>query len=420
MNRIAIGRHCGTLHPNLDGYQRVVGDAMVDEIRALADSVGGLRICHVNSTAAGGGVAELLGREVPVLRALGVEADWQIIRGDEAFFGVTKGFHNALQGAAYDLTPAIEETYLGRNQQSAQIFTDEYDIYVVHDPQPAALCHYRRRPGERWIWRCHIDSSTPNQSVWEFLRPFIQEYDAAVFTMREFIPPDLTLDRVETIPPAIDPLSSKNMALPSELCRRAMADYGVDVLRPIVLQVSRFDPWKDPLGVIQAYRLAREEVPGLQLVLVGALAGDDPEGLSILEQVEEAAGVDPDILVFTNMTGIGNMEVNVFQRGADLVVQKSLKEGFGLVVSEALWKAKAVVGGNTGGIPMQIPPPYRSYLVDTVEECARKMVELLSDADARHEFGEAGRRHVSQHFLLPRLIRDELRLFRELAGRSDA
>lgn len=210
------------------------------------------------------------------------------------------------------------------------------------------------------------------------------------------------------------------MVLPPELCRQALADLGVDLRHPIVLQVSRFDRWKDPLGLIQAYRVARETLPDLQLVLVGALAADDPEGWSVLEQVNRIAATDPDILVFSNMTGIGNMEVNVFQRGADLVVQKSLKEGFGLVVSEALWKAKAVVGGNTGGIPMQIPPPYRSYLVDTVEECARKMVELLSDADARHEFGEAGRRHVSQHFLLPRLIRDELRLFRELAGRSGA
>jgi trehalose synthase len=202
------------------------------------------------------------------------------------------------------------------------------------------------------------------------------------------------------------------MPLPAELCRRAVADYGVDLRRPVLLQVSRFDPWKDPLGVIHAYRLAREEVSDLQLVLVGALAGDDPEGWSILEQVNEATATDPNILVFTNMTGVGNMEVNVFQRSADLVVQKSLREGFGLVVSEALWKGKAIVAGNTGGIPMQIPSAYHSFLVETVEDCARKLVDLLRNAEVRQAFGEAGQRHVREHFLLPRLVRDDLRVIR--------
>ncbi|MFQ5899001.1 MAG: glycosyltransferase [Candidatus Methylomirabilia bacterium] len=417
MNRVSIGRHYGAQSANLDAYRPLVGDGLVEEIWELAGTLRGLRICHVNSTAAGGGVAELLGREVPLLQALGLRVDWQIIRGEEEFFTVTKGFHNALQAGRFDLTPAIEAIYLRQNEKSAEIFADEYDVYIVHDPQPAALCRYRRRPGERWIWRSHIDSSAPNPKVWEFLRPVVQEYDAAVFTMKEFIPPDLTGPRLEIIPPAIDPLSTKNMALPSELCRRAIADLGVDLRRPIALQVSRFDPWKDPLGVIHAFRLARREVPDLQLVLLGALAGDDPEGWAILDQVNDVAGADPNILVFTNMTGVGNMEVNVFQRGADLVVQKSLKEGFGLVVSEALWKGKAVVGGNAGGIPMQIPPPYHSFLVETAEECARKMVELLYYAEVRQAFGEAGRRHVRQHFLLPRLIRDELRLIRSLAER---
>lgn len=414
MNRVAISRHCSVEATDLDNYRPLVDPALLEEIKQLARAVKGLRICHVNSTAAGGGVAELLGREVPLLHALGLTVDWQIIRGEEEFFTVTKGFHNALQGGSFDLTSAIQEVYLRQNETSAGIFADEYDVYIVHDPQPAALCRYRRRPGERWVWRSHIDSSTPNRDVWEFLRPFVDEYDAAVFTMKEFVPPDLKLGRVEIIPPAIDPLSTKNMEIPPELCRRAVSDYGVDLRRPITLQVSRFDPWKDPLGVIRAYRLAREEVPDLQLVLVGALAGDDPEGWSILEQVNEAAASDPGILVFTNMTGVGNMEVNVFQRTADLVIQKSLKEGFGLVVSEALWKEKAVVAGNTGGIPMQIPPPFGSFLVETVEECGRKIVELLGNAETRRGFGEAGRRHVARHFLLPRLVRDDLRLIQRL------
>lgn len=412
MNRVAIGRHCCAQSTNLESYRPLVGDALLAEIQELARALHDVRICHVNSTAAGGGVAELLGRQVPLLQALGLRVDWQIIRGEEEFFTITKGFHDALQGGRFDLTPAVEDIYVRQNEQSARIFADAYDVYIVHDPQPAALCRFRRRLGERWIWRSHIDSSTPNRQVWAFLRPFVQEYDAAIFTMKQFVPPNLSVSRLEFIPPAIDPLGTKNMPLPPELCRRAVADYGVDLRRPVILQVSRFDPWKDPLGVIHAYRLAREEVPDLQLVLVGALAGDDPEGWGILEQVNEVAATDPNILVFTNMTGVGNMEVNVFQRTADLVVQKSLKEGFGLVVSEALWKGKAVVAGNTGGIPMQIPPAYHSFLVETVEECARRLVELLSNAEVRQAFGEAGQRHVRERFLLPRLVRDDLRAIR--------
>lgn len=420
MNRVAVGRHYGAQSTNLQAYRGLIGDEQLEEIWELAAALRRVRVCHINSTAAGGGVAELLAREVPLFEALGLTVHWWIIRGEEEFFTITKGFHNALQGSPFDLTPEIEDVYVRQNEASARIFADSYDLYIVHDPQPAALCRFRRRPGERWVWRSHIDTSTPNPSVWRFLRSFVQEYDAAVFTLKEFVPPDLGMSRVELIPPAIDPLSTKNMALSPELCRQALADLGVDLRRPVVLQVSRFDRWKDPLGLIQAYRLAHETVPDLQLVLVGALAADDPEGWSILEQVNHVAATDPNILVYTNMTGIGNMEVNVFQRGADLIVQKSLKEGFGLVVSEALWKGKAVVAGNTGGIPIQIPHPYHSYLVESLEDCARKIVDLLDNPELRQAFGEAGRRHVREHFLLPRLVRDDLRLIRSLTeGRGE-
>ena len=416
MKRVVIGRHHGTQSSSLQSYREYVDASLLDELRELAGTLRGVRICHVNSTAAGGGVAELLGREVPLLEDLGLHVHWRIIRGEKEFFGVTKGFHNALQGGPFDLTPAIQELYLRQNQEAADVFSDDYDVYVVHDPQPAALCHFRRRCGERWIWRSHIDTSSPNPEVWRFLQPFVQEHDAVVFTAREFVPPGLSVPRLAVIAPAIDPLSTKNMPIDDEICRRAMADQGVDRRHPVILQVSRFDPWKDPLGVIQAYRLAREEVPDLQLVLIGALAGDDPEGWGVLEQVNEIAAGEPNILVLTNMTGVGNMEVNVFQRGADLVVQKSLKEGFGLVVSEALWKGKAIVAGNTPGIRMQIPGGYQSFLVDTVDDCARKISELLKDTATREAFGEAGRAHVRRRFLLPRLVLDDLRLIRALSG----
>ena len=412
--QVAVSRHCCAESTEIDNYLPLVGPELLEEIRELSGELKGLRVCEINATATGGGVAELLSREVPMYRALGISTDWHIIRGDKEFFTVTKGFHNALQGAKFDLTPALSEGYLEHNRRSAALLQDEYDVYVVHDPQPAALRYFAARSSAKWIWRCHIDSSAPNPAVWEFLRPYIQAHDAAVFTMKEFRPPDLTMKHVEFFPPAIDPFATKNMELPRELCRKAIADSGVDLHRPLLLQVSRFDPWKDPLGVIQAYRLVREARPGVQLALVGAMAGDDPEAWSILETINSQALKDPDIYVFTNLTGVGNMEVNVFQRGCDLVIQKSIREGFGLVVSESLWKAKAVVAGDAGGIPMQFPAGYEDYLVENVQQCAEKLLLLLEHPDRAEEFGHAGRENVRKHFLLPRLIRDELKLLHSL------
>jgi trehalose synthase len=412
--RVAIGRRrLGANSATLQAYRGLVADEIVDELQELGAALRGIRICHVNSSAGSGGVAELLAREIPLLRALGIHADWHVLRADEAFFTVTKALHNALQGARLHLTDEMAAVYREHMKASADALTGEYDVYVVHDPQPAGICEIRRREGERWIWRCHVDSSTPDPEAWQFLRPLLEAYDGAVFTMKAFVPADLTVGVHEIIAPAIDALSSRNMELPLDICRRAVADFGVDLARPVILQVSRFDPWKDPLGVLQAYRLARRDIPGLQLVLAGILAEDDPEGRRIVEQVENEAGGDPDVFV---LTSLGNMEVNVFQRSADVVVQKSLKEGFGLVVSEALWKQKPVVGGRAGGIPMQLPAEYQSFLTDSVEDCAQKVVTLLHDAELRRAFGAAGRQNVREHFLLPRLALDDARLIRRLTG----
>jgi trehalose synthase len=391
-----------------------VGDDLVDEIEKLAASLAGVRICHINSTSAGGGVAELLGRHIPLLQALGVSADWRLIFAEPEFFQVTKGFHNALQGGSFALSDEARTLYLESNRRSAALLENEYDVYVVHDPQPAALRHFARARKGIWIWRCHIDSSDPNPEVWAFLRPLIEAYDAAIFTLEAFAPPDLQMDHLAFIPPAIDPLSTKNMDLPEEICRRVLADHGLDLRRPILLQVSRFDPWKDPQGVIQAYRMVKEQEPGVQLALVGALAGDDPEGWTMLEAINQEAERDGDLYVFTNLTGVGNMEVNAFQRGVDVVIQKSLKEGFGLVVSEALWKGKPMVAGRAGGIPMQFPPDYDRYLVESVEDCAGAVLDLLDHPGVRADFGRAGREHVRQHFLLPHLVRNELALIQRL------
>ncbi len=411
---VAVGRHCCAESIHVDNYRPLVGDGLIDEIHALSRDLRGLRVCHVNATAVGGGVAELLARQIPIYRALGLRADWRLIYGDAEFFAVTKGFHNALQGAALELTPEVAAEYLDHNRRGAAALGRDYDLYMVHDPQPAALRHFAQPGGGKWIWRSHIDSSGPDPGVWEFLRPFVEAHDAAVFTMEAFRPADLRMARVVSIPPAIDPFATKNMELPRDLCRRVMADAGVNLREPVLLQVSRFDPWKDPLGVIRAYQLVKQERPGVQLVLVGAMAGDDPEAWSILEAINAEVERDRDLYVFSNLTGVGNMEVNAFQRGADVILQKSLREGFGLVVSEALWKERPIVAGGVGGIPMQFPAGYEANLVDGVERCAERALSLLDHPEDAAAFGRAGKEKVRGEFLLPRLVRDELRLWRDV------
>ncbi len=415
--KVAVGKHYSSESINLQNYRRWLGDDLIDEVRELSRDLKGLRVCQINATAAGGGVAELLSRLVPVYLALGIETDWRLIYGDKDFFAITKSFHNALQGAELKLTSAMKDAYLEHNRLSAEMLPDNYDVCVVHDPQPAALRHFKdSRSKAKWIWRCHIDSSQPNREVWEFLRPYIEEYDAAIFTMKAFQPADLEMKRVAFIPPAIDPLSTKNMDLPAEVYRRALGEMGIDLNRPLLLQVSRFDPWKDPLGVIRAYRLVKEKMPGVQLAMVGAMAGDDPQGWEILEKINKEAVKDPDFYVFTNMTGVGNMEVNVFQRGANVVLQKSLREGFGLVIAEAFWKQKPIVAGKAGGIPMQFPDGYDDYLVESVEDCAAKVLFLLENPAIAQAFGQAGQAKARAEFLLPRLVRDQLRLIKQVLG----
>jgi trehalose synthase len=412
--KVSIGRFCCAPFTNVANYRRIVGDEVIDEIDLLAHELSGVRVCHINSTGFGGGVAELLSRHVPLARAIGIHTDWRLILGTPEFFTVTKAFHNALQGATYSLSESDKAIYLHVNRESARLLESDYDVFIVHDPQPAAFRDAAESSDARWIWRCHIDTSSPNAEVAEFLRPYILAYDAVVFTMKEFVLPGLGSQQTAFIAPAIDPLSTKNMELPEQLCRDVIANAGVDTKRPLVVQVSRFDPWKDPIGVIEAYRLAKQELPGLQLALVGAIAGDDPEGWQLLALVEEATADDNDIYVLTNLAGVGNMEVNAFQRASDLVVQKSLREGFGLVVSEALWKGKPVVAGRAGGIPMQFPAGYERYLVASVEECAAKIVTLLASSTDREAFGDAAREHIRRNFLLPRLLRDELRLIKQI------
>lgn len=401
---------------SLDAFRGLAPQDLLDELARSAELLRGARVLHLNATPFGGGVSELLRSVVPLQRDLGIVADWRIIHGNESFFQVTKAMHNGLQGADIELTEAQRSTYLACAAENAHAFTEEYDFVFVHDPQPAALLPARGKGGARWIWRCHIDTAQPNPAVWAFLRPFVAEYDAAIFTLAEFAPPDMPPLRIEIIPPAIDPCSPKNLPLPRQTARQVLEWLGVRTDRPLVTQISRFDAWKDPLGVIAAYRKVRDRVPELQLVLAGSLALDDPEGWDVYRSIREEAGGDPSIDVFTNLVGVGNIEVNALQALSDVVVQKSIREGFGLVVSETLWKGTPVVAGRAGGIPLQMADGVGGILVDGVDECAAAIHELLIDRQRARALGQAGRDRVREHFLVPRLVLDHLELMRALAG----
>lgn len=403
----------------LAGYELTAGTEAVNQLRNLATPLRGCRVLHLNATPYGGGVAEILRSEVPLLRDLGIEAHWKVISGDDAFFKVTKAMHNCLQGAKRDLSPAEKVTYLSNNIRNARQLEDEYDVIVVHDPQPLAFLQLHGKGLAKWIWRCHIDTSKPNAQVWDFLHPYLAGYDAAVFTLGNFVPPNPLASRVEIIPPAIDPASPKNMPLDEGTARHVLQWIGVDIQRPLMTQVSRFDPWKDPLGVIAAYRLVKREMPDLQLALAGSMALDDPEGWQIYQEIQAAARDDADIRLFTNLTGVGNIEVNAFQRLSDVVLQKSIREGFGLVVAESLWKGTPVVAGRTGGIPLQMQDGAGGFLVDSVEQCADRALWLLQHPTEARQLAERGKDLVRQRFLLTRLIADELRLYAFLLGDRD-
>ncbi|MGD9889738.1 MAG: glycosyltransferase [Dehalococcoidia bacterium] len=404
----------------IDCYAASAGNDVVAQLRALAAPLQGVRVLHLNATPYGGGVAEILRSEIPLLRDLGLAADWQIIAGDPSFFAVTKAIHDGLQGATRNLTAAEQAIYLEQSRRNARLLEGEYDVIVVHDPQPLALRHANGNDAARWIWRCHIDTSGPNPQVWEFLRPYLAGYTAAVFTLASFVPDDFPITPVEIIPPAIDPESPKNIELDPHTARRVLQWIGVDTAKPLMTQVSRFDPWKDPHGVIAAYHLVRHEIPALQLALVGSMALDDPAGWDIYREIRQTAEGDAGIHLFTNLTGVSNIEVNAFQRLSDVVVQKSLREGFGLVVSEALWKETPVIAGRAGGIPLQMGDGEGGLLVDSVEECAAGVLRLLRHPEEGRAMAACGKSFVRERFLLPRLIADELRLYGAVLGRRPA
>jgi trehalose synthase len=397
-------------------YKSIILKELYAEIEELAAPLEGKRVLHVNATSFGGGVAEILYTLVPLMNDVGLRAEWQVMTADNDFFNITKNFHNGLQGAPVRLDAAALQLYETVNRRNAERLARHYDFVLIHDPQPCAMRAWAPAGdvgGTHWLWRCHIDTSTPDAGLYEYLLPYIRRYDRAIYTMAQYAPADLGVP-LEVVPVAIDPLAPKNMTLVPDDARYIVRQFGIDVDRPLLLQVSRFDPWKDPLGVVDAYRTVKASRPEVQLALIGSMASDDPEGWEYLEKLTDYVGGDPDVFVLSNQDNIGSVEVNAFQSHADVVIQKSTREGFGLTVSEGLWKARPVVGGDVGGIPLQIEDGVTGFLVDSSDACARRCLEILERPDWAAGIARQGKEHVRRHFLTPRLLRDDLRIFNEL------
>ncbi len=399
---------------NLEDYVGIVGEDEVNSVRALAERLKGKSITHVNSTAFGGGVAEILRTMVPLMKDVGLDAHWDVMQGSFEFFNVTKKIHNALQGMNIQLSEEEQRIYVDYNKINSDAATLDTDFVVVHDNQPAALIEFCPSKTNKWIWRCHIDLSTPNLTVWNFLEHYLDRYDAIIFTANEYAMPSLRVPKIQVSPPSIDPLSNKNRDLPESTVKTILEKHGVNSEKPIITQVARFDPWKDPLGAVDVYRIVKKEIPQVQLLLISGMATDDPEGWLYLEKTARHVGEDPDVHLLTDLKGVNELEVNAFQRASQVVLQMSTREGFGLTVSEALWKGVPVVGRKVGGIPLQIVEGKTGFLVDTVEQAAEKTLRLLRHPDEAEQMGTNGKEYVRKNFLVTVHLRDQLRLFAEL------
>lgn len=394
----------------LEEYARITGPDVIAQLQQLTRPLQGMTLVHVNSTRSGGGVAEILHKMVPLTRELGIDTQWEVISGDSEFFECTKGMHNTLQGNRIPLGDHLLQAYEATNAQNAERLRpslEAADFVFIHDPQPAALlglCPHRKG---KWIWRCHIDASHPYRPVWNYLRQFVAPFNASVFSLAAFaqaLPHPQYL-----IPPSIDPLAEKNRDLDEATVAETCAKYQLDRQRPLIVQISRFDRFKDPVGVIQAYRLAKQYLPGLQLVLAGGGAADDPEGEVVLAEVKTAAAGDEDIHVLL-LPPDAHREVNALQRAADIVMQKSLREGFGLTVTEAMWKGKPVIGGDVGGIRLQVVNYHTGFLVNTPEGAALRIRYLLHQKERLETMGSKARTLVRDNFLITRHLREYLTL----------
>lgn len=395
----------------LQEYIPIVGEEVISELQQIAKALKNIKIVHVNSTRTGGGVAEILTKMVPLTQALGIQTRWEVIHGNSDFFQCTKAFHNALQGFRM-ITPdsRLLRTYEAINKENAaelKTILEEADMVFIHDPQPAPLINsFPNRKG-KWVWRCHIDASNPQRAIWRYLKSFVAQYDASIFSIDDFAQP--LPHPIFLIPPSIDPLSEKNIKLPAEEISTMYSRFGIDPDRPMLLQVSRFDRFKDPLGVIEAYKLAKKFKPDLQLVLAGGGAPDDPEGDVVLNEVKQAGLNDKDFHILF-LPSDSHRTINALQQAATIILQKSTREGFGLTVTEALWKGKPVIGGNTGGIRLQVINHRTGYLVNTPEGAANRIRFLLQRPDQMKEMGKEGHLLVKENFLITRHLREYLTL----------
>lgn len=400
---------------HLDDYAEIVGKAKIKTLRALADSLKGQSITHINSTAFGGGVAEILNSMVPLMKDIGLDVHWEVMQGSFEFFNVTKKIHNALQGMNVQLTEEEQKIYLDFNRINSDSIVLDTDYVLIHDNQPAALVEFHPKKDSKWIWRCHVDLSTPNLAVWNFLEHYIGRYDGAIFTAKEYIMPGLTIPEVQVSPPSINPLSDKNKDLPDSTVQNVLEKYGINPDNPIITQVARFDPWKDPIGAVDVYRLVKKEFPKVQLLLIAGMATDDPEGWLFLEKTARHAGEDSDIHLLTDLKGVKDVEVNAFQRASNVVLQLSTREGFSLSVAEALWKGVPAIGRKVGGIPLQIIDEKTGFLVDTVAQAAEKTLYMLKHPEEAKKMGSNGKEHVRKNFLVIGHLRDHLQLFKEIS-----
>lgn len=395
-------------------YVPIIGKRESENIYKIAQALKGKRILNVNATEFGGGVAEILSTLVPLMRDLGIRAEWQVIYGDSKFFNITKSFHNGLQGMKINLTEEMKNIWVKYNKKNAKLFEGEYDFVVVHDPQPAGLRYFTKgKEAKFWIWRCHIDLSYPNLEFWKFILPYISVYDAGIFSMEEYLASGLKIPIIKILRPTIDPLSLKNRDLSISEAKKIMKELGVDIKRPFLAQVSRFDYWKDPLGVIDIYRQVKKKIPEIQLVLMGSIVYDDPEGWLSCEKVKKYARGDKDIKIVVSEKK-NDQEVNACQRLADIILQNSIREGFGLVVAEALWKKNPVIARNSGGIPLQVIDGKTGFLFKNKKEAVEKILYLISHPEKKKEMGKNAKNHIKKNFLVTRLLKDYLLLFSEL------
>lgn len=394
----------------IQSYAGIAGTDVIDQLRQLAEPLRGMKVVHVNSTRVGGGVAEILAKLVPLMTDLGIDTRWEVITGNADFYQCTKHFHNALQGDDVEIPASLLRNFEEINKQNAEQLRpalEDADIVFIHDPQPAPLLSMMPERKGRWIWRCHIDVSRPHRPVWKYLRPFLTGYDASIWSLPDFAQ---SLPHPQyIIPPSIDPLSDKNVELPAAEVEEVYSRFDIDPRRPLLTQVSRYDRFKDPVGVIRAYRLSKNFAPGLQLVLAGGSATDDPEGAAVLDEVNAAANGDPDIKILL-LPSDAHRTINALQRASDIVMQKSTKEGFGLTVTEALWKGKPVIGGNTGGIRLQVINHHTGFLVSSPEGAALRTRYLLNHRDVLESMGQKARTFVRDNFLLTRHLREYLTL----------